>query len=143
MEAINIQGKRVIVVLWKNNPENSLEVFSNLKNFCLSYPQFNYNTLSNYLSKAKIVYENKEVRIERKSIILRPKIVVEPRVRKIVPVVRRVLMKDANDDLRDLEYWVSRPVNERLAAVTSIISESLRKGERMDKSKLVKKSNRI
>lgn len=139
MEPLSIQGKRVIVVFWKNNTENPFEVFSNLKNFCLSYPQFNYNTLSNYLSKAKIAYENQEMRIERKNIILRPKTAPESRIRKIAPVLRRVMMKDANDEQHDLEYWLGRPVKERAAAVTYIISQSLTKGQRMDKTKLVKK----
>jgi len=139
MEILNIQSKRVIVVFWKNNTDNPFEVFSNLKNFCLSYAQFNYNTISNYLSKAKVAYENHEIRIERKIIISKPKPASEPRVRKIVPVLRKVMMKDANDEQHDLEYWLSRPVRERVAAVTYIISQSLAKGQRMDKTKLVKK----
>ena len=81
MEMLSIQEKRVIVVFWKNSTENPFEVFSNLKNFCLSYPQFNYNTISNYLSKAKVAYENQEIRIERK-IFLKPKPAPEPRIRK-------------------------------------------------------------
>ncbi|KEQ28080.1 hypothetical protein [Pedobacter antarcticus] len=139
MEILSVQGKRVIVVFWKNNTENPFEVFSNLKNFCLSYPQFNYNTISNYLSKAKVAYENQEIRIERKNIILKPKPAPEPRIRKIAPVLRRVMLKDANDEQHDLIYWLGRPVKERAAAVTHIISQSLTKGQRMDKTKLVKK----
>ncbi len=139
MEMREIQGKRVIVVFWKNNTENPFEVFSNLKNFCLSYPRFNYNTISNYLSKAKVAYENQEARIERKNIILKPKPAPVPRIRKIAPVLRRVMMKDANDEQDNLKYWLGRPVTERAAAVTYIISQSLTKGQRMDKTKLVKK----
>jgi hypothetical protein len=141
METLNIQEKRVIVVYWKNSMENPLEVFSNLKNFCLSYPQFNYNTISNYLSKAKIAYENREIRIERKNVISKPKPTPspEPRIRKIAPVLRRVMMKNANDEQHDLKYWLGRPVKERAAAVTYIISQSLANGQRMDKTKLVKK----
>lgn len=139
MEMLSIQEKRVIVVFWKNSIENPFEVFSNLKNFCLSYPQFNYNTISNYLSKAKVAYENQEIRIERKNIISKPKPSLEPRIRKIVPVLRRVMMKNANDDEHDLKYWLGRPVKERAAAVTYIISQSLANGQRMDKTKLVKK----
>jgi len=48
-------------------------------------------------------------------------------------------MKDANDEQHDFEYWLSRPVKERAAAVTHIISQSLTRGQRMDKTKLVKK----
>ena len=139
MEKLNIQGKRVVVVFWKANADHPFEVFSNLKNFCLSYPQFNYNTISNYLSKAKTAYENHEIRIERKNVISKPKLDPELRLRKIAPVRRRVMMKDANDEQHDLEYWLSRPVKERAAAVTYIISQSLKKGQRMDKTRLVKK----
>jgi len=140
MEPLSIQEKRVIVVFWKNNIANPFEVFSNLKNFCLSYPQFNYNTISNYLSKAKIAYENQDIRIERKNIILKPKAAPEPR-RKIASVLRRVMMKDANDEQHDLAYWLGRPVKERAAAVTYIISQSLIKGQRLDKTKLFKEKN--
>lgn len=139
MEKLNIQGKRVIVVFWKANTDHPFEVFSNLKNFCLSYPQFNYNTISNYLSKAKTAYENHEIRIERKNVISKPKLDPELKLRKIAPVRRRVMMKDANDEQHDLEYWLSRPVKERAAAVTYIISQSLKKGQRMDKTRLAKK----
>jgi len=136
MEVRNIQHKRVIVVFWKNNKDHPFDVFSNLKNLCLTYTQFNYNTLSNYLSKAKVAYENKEVRIERKAIIAKP--IVEAKIRKIAPVLRRVMMTDANDEQHDMEYWLSRSVKERAAAITFIISQSLKKGERLDKTKLVK-----
>jgi hypothetical protein len=91
------------------------------------------------LSKAKVAYENQEMRIERKNIILKPKVAPESRIRKIAPLLRRVMMKDANDEQHDLEYWLGRPVKERAAAVTYIISKSLTKGQRMDKTKLVKK----
>ncbi|MBB6501797.1 hypothetical protein [Pedobacter cryoconitis] len=59
-------------------------------------------------------------------------------IRKIAPVLKRVMMKDANDEQHDFEYWLSRPVKERAAAVTHIISQSLTKGQRIDKTKLVK-----
>jgi hypothetical protein len=132
-----IRNKRVILVYWKSKPDNLFEVFSNLRNFCLSYKEYSYNTINNYLSKAKIPYENQEVRIERKNIIMKPK--TEPIIRKIAPVVRKVMLKEANDEQRDLEYWLSRPVIERAAAVTAIISQSLTKGQRMDKTIVVKR----
>lgn len=61
------------------------------------------------------------------------------KVRKIAPVLRKVALKDANDEERDLEYWLSREVKERAAAVTFLISQSLTKGQRMDKTFVVKK----
>jgi len=136
MQESVVQNKRVILVYWKNKPADQFEVFSNLKNFCLSYKQYNYNTINNYLSKAKIAFENQDVRIERKSIVMKPKVEIVDR--KIVPIVRKVMLKDANDEQRDLEYWLSRPVRERAAAVTAIISQSLEKGQRMDKTRIVK-----
>ena len=96
------QNKCVVVVYWKNHPENPIEVFSSLKNFCLSYLEYNYNTLSNYLSKAKVPYETDKVRVERKNIFLQPKI----QVRKIIPVIRKVALKQANDYKQDLNYWM-------------------------------------
>ena len=130
--------KRVIVVFWKKRVDSPFEVFSNLKNFCLSYIQFNYNTLSNYLSKAKIPYENEHVRIERKSIIAKPKL-ISAKVRAIAPVLRQVQMKNADDEQHDLEYWLSKSLKERAAAVTFIISQSLAKDQRMDKTKLIRR----
>ncbi|HMG07634.1 MAG TPA: hypothetical protein VK609_03945 [Mucilaginibacter sp.] len=139
MKPLGIQQRRVIVVFWKNDINKPFEVFSNLKNFCLSYAQFNYNTMSNYLSKAKVAYENHEIRLERLGIISNPKPVFsEMRIRKIAPVVRKVMMKNANDEQYDLEYWQGKSVKERAAAVTFIISQSLKKEQRMDKTKLVK-----
>ncbi|HKG08121.1 MAG TPA: hypothetical protein VKB19_16775 [Pedobacter sp.] len=139
MQTITSKEKRVIVVFWKNKSDGPFEIFSNLKNFCLSYMQFNYNTINNYLSKAKKPYENEDVRIERKTVIAKPKAANEVRVRQIAPVVRKVMMKDANDEDSDLQYWLSKPVKERLAAVTFIISQSLAKGQRMDKTKLIRR----
>ena len=76
---------------WKTKPENPFEVFSSLKNFCLSYSGYSYNTLSNYLSKGKIAYDNPLVRIERKVVILKPKqLTVAAKGGKIVPDLRRV-----------------------------------------------------
>jgi len=76
---------------------------------------------------------------KRKSVILKPKPIIKAKIRQIVPVLRKVMMKDAKDEQRDMEYWLSRPVQERAAAVTFIISQSLKKGQRMDKTKLVRK----
>jgi hypothetical protein len=58
--------KRVVIMNWKERTKDPFEIFSNLKLLCESYPIYNYNTLNNYLSKNKMAYENKDVRIERK-----------------------------------------------------------------------------
>lgn len=66
---------------------------------------------------------------------------LKSKIRQIAPVLRKVMMKDAKDEEREIEYWLSRSVKERAAAVTFIISQSLKNGERMDKTKLVKRFN--
>ena len=135
-----IQKKRVIVVHWKNKPENPFEVFSSLKNFCLSYRGYNYNTMSNYLSKGKIAYDNQDVRIERKNVILKPKTdAALAKQRTIVPVIRKIKLKEADDAKHDLVYWLSKSPLERLAAVTEMISFSQKKPVRMDKTRIVKR----
>lgn len=129
------QNKRVVVAYWKNHPETLIEIFSSLKNFCLSYPDYNYNTLSNYLSKAKIPYETDQVRVERKNIFLKPKV----QVRKIVPVLRKVAMKEANDYEQDLNYWLCKTPVERLSAVTFLARQSINEGQKMDKTQIIKR----
>jgi hypothetical protein len=129
------QNKRVVVVYWKNHPENPIEVFSSLKNFCLSYQEYNYNTLSNYLSKAKIPYDTEKVRVERKNIFLQPK----PKARKIEAVLRKVPLKEAADYEQDLAYWLNKPLAQRLSAVTFLVRQSMQRGQRMDKTYIIKR----
>ena len=120
---------------WKTRLENPFEVFSSLKNFCLSYQKYNYNTLSNYLSQGKIAYDNPDIRIERKIVILKPKpFETSANRRSIVPVVRKVKLEEAEDGKRDLRFWVKKTPLDRLAAVTEMISHSLTGLKRMDKT---------
>lgn len=136
--ASEILNKRVVVVYWKNQPENPIEVFSSLKNFCLSYLEYNYNTLSNYLSKAKVPYETDKVRVERKNIFLQPKI----QARKIMPIIRKVALKEANDYTQDLNYWMYKTPAERLSALTFLVRQSIKKGQKLDKTKILKRKLR-
>jgi len=132
-------SRRVVTIYWKKQEPFLMEIFSNLRNLCLSYPEYNYNTLNNYLSKAKVAYENDDVRIERKNVISQPKSVAERSAqRKIIPVVQRMTLKQAKNSEGDLEYWLSQPASKRVAAVTFIISQSLKKGERMNKKMINK-----
>lgn len=133
------KNKRVVLVHWKK--QEKIEVFSNLKNFCLSYPQYNYNTLSNYLSKDKTAYDNDLLRVERKDIIAKPKSLEQPS-RAIAPVLRRVHMKDAKDEMWDWQYWLSQPVIKRAEAVTFLVNQMLEKGQRMDKTMVKKMKQR-
>lgn len=134
--------KRVVVIHWKKQQGIAFEVFSNLKNLCLSYPKYNYNTLNNYLGKAKTAYENEEVRIERKHIFTEPR---NPMMgsplpgRSIVPVVHKVALKDTDEGLDNLTYWKTQSPIKRVAAVTFIISQSLQAGERLNKNIVHKK----
>jgi len=59
---------------------------------------------------------------------------------KIVPVVRQALLKDTDEELEDMRYWLSRPAHERVAAVTRLISKSLQPGQRMDKLHVVQRT---
>jgi hypothetical protein len=51
----------------------------------------------------------------------------------IVPVVRKAKLKDVNESLEDMMYWLSRPPQERIAAVTKIVRLCIEPGTRMDK----------
>ena len=129
-----LPSRRVVTIFWKKKSPFLMEIFSNLRNLCLSYPEYNYNTLSNYLSKAKVAYENDDVRIERKNVFSQPKSIKEDiPSRKIVPIVQRTTLKQAKNDDHDLGYWLSQPPAKRIAAVTFIVSQSLKKGQRLDK----------
>jgi len=109
----------------------------------MSYSGYNYNTLSNYLSKDKIAYDNPLVRIERKDVILKPKHpFVQVKGRSIVPVVRKVKLKEAGDEKHNLEFWLSKTPLIRLAAVTEMIAQSLTRFQRMDKTRIVKRKLR-
>src|ERR1700712_2189784 len=84
------QNKRVVLVHWKNKPEHPFEVYSSLKIFCDTYKEYNYNTISNYLSKRKIAFDNDKVRIERKPVISKVAAKIISPIHRIVPVVRQV-----------------------------------------------------
>jgi hypothetical protein len=135
------QGRRVILVYWKNKKDNPFEVFSNLKVFCESYPSYSYNTLNNYLSKGRKAFENDIVHVERKGLITRPVGAADSDAIpfKLVRVVRKGLMKEIDQEAEDLEYWLSRSPRERVAAVTFIMSQSLQAGQRMDKTVVFKR----
>lgn len=133
MSTIKRAEKRVILIQWKARPDSPVEVFSNLKLLCQSYPQYNYNTLNNYLSKAKVAYENDTIKVERLPVFSRPLLstVVS---RSIMPVVTKQALKEFDERMQDLKYWLSRPAKKRLAAVTFLISQNLEKGQQMDKT---------
>ncbi|WP_222535415.1 DUF6922 domain-containing protein [Pedobacter polysacchareus] len=69
LSMISELNKRVVVVQWKRFAGIDIDIFSSLKGFCESYPDYNYHTLNNYLSKKKIPFENDEIKIERQPLL--------------------------------------------------------------------------
>jgi len=67
------------------------------------------------------------------------KLLIFTLIMKIAPVVRKAVLKDIDEELEDMQYWLSRPPAERMAAVTQLISKSLKPGQRMDKTFVVKR----
>jgi hypothetical protein len=126
--------KRVVVLNWKKRKNNTIEIFSNLKLLCASYPAFSYNTLNNYLSKNKIAFENPEVRIERM-----PVHTTAIPLRKIQMTANRIDRKDHDEEAQNRAYWLSRTPGERLDAVTMLRSQVLKKGQRMNKEFAMKR----
>jgi len=59
--------------------------------------------------------------------------------RKIVPVVRKALLKDIDEEYEDMLYWLSKTPQERIAAVTELRSHFLKPGQRLDKTVLIKR----
>ena len=129
---------RVVVAIWKKRSDSPVEVYSSLKNFCLAHPDFNYNTLSNYLSKSKIAFENSEVRVERKRVNepYQQQLVAG---RKIAMVSNRARLHEHDEEKQNLEYWLIHTPSERLAAVTRLVSATLPPGTRLDKTHIIKR----
>lgn len=59
--------------------------------------------------------------------------------RKIAMVKRIVDMKTYYQPSDDLEYWLSKTPQERLAAVTFLVNQMLKPGERMDKTVFIRR----
>ena len=58
---------------------------------------------------------------------------------KIMPVVKKRPLSTVEEQKEDLEYWLSQPARDRIAAVTYIISQSLQVGQKMDRTSVVKR----
>lgn len=59
--------------------------------------------------------------------------------REIKAVVTKRKLKEFDEKMEDLQYWLGRPAVERVRTVTFLVTQSLKKGQRMDKSIVVKK----
>jgi hypothetical protein len=137
MEKGNLNvSRRVVLVHWKDRREEAFQVFSNLKIFTATYPVYSYHTLNNYLSKQREAFEDETVKVERKGLIT--KALVTAQVRgdgfKMERVVKKVAMRDLDEEAENLAYWLSKSPVERLAAAGFIVGQSMKKGERMDKT---------
>ena len=74
------------------------------------------------------------------NVFLKPKAPFVPtEKRSIFPVVRKVLLLNENEGEYNLAYWQTKTPKERLMAVTEIISHTLNKSKKIDKSKIVKR----
>jgi len=62
--------------------------------------------------------------------------------RKIEMVKRQLDMKTADQAADDLDYWLTKTPQERLAAVTFLIMQTLEPGERMDKTVFIRRTLR-
>jgi len=58
---------------------------------------------------------------------------------KIAPVVRKAILKEIDEEQEDINFWLSKTPVERIAAVTSLIRQSLTPGQRMDKTFVIKR----
>lgn len=80
------------------------------------------------MSKKKIPFENDDVRIERKIVQTQP-----VKKRQMAIVGQKVKVKGHNEEKQNKEFWLSRPVVERLDAVNRLRAQVV-KNERMNKT---------
>lgn len=59
---------------------------------------------------------------------------MEPKVRRMAMVARRISMDQYDQGFEDLEYWLTKTPKERVAAVTFLVNQTLKPGQRMDKN---------
>lgn len=123
-------SKRVVVAVWKNRSDRRIEVFSNLKVFCESYPNFSYNTLNNYLGKAKSPFENQELLLTRQELFSKP---ILKKARSIQAVVTRYEQAVHDEGEQNLDFWLAAEPETRIYAVTKLASEGIPIDTKMDK----------
>lgn len=63
---------------------------------------------------------------------------MEQKVRKMAMVVNRVKMDEYDQSFEDLNYWLTKTPAERVSAVTFLVQQMLKPGQRMDKTKFKK-----
>jgi hypothetical protein len=63
---------------------------------------------------------------------------MEPKIRKMAMVVNKYNMYEHDQASEDLNYWFTKSPLERLSAVTFLVKQYLKPGQRMDKTKFKK-----
>lgn len=58
---------------------------------------------------------------------------------KIIRVVRQAVLKELDESYEDMQYWLSKTPQERIAAVTQLRSHCLTPGQRIDKTVVIKR----
>jgi hypothetical protein len=59
--------------------------------------------------------------------------------RRMALVGKKINLKDANQEMYDLDYWLTKTPQQRLQAVTFLIRQNMPTGQKMDKSVWVKR----
>lgn len=60
---------------------------------------------------------------------------MEPKVRKMAMVMRKFNMYEHDQAAEDLDYWLSKSPVERVSAVTFLVNQMLKPGQKMDRTK--------
>ncbi len=63
---------------------------------------------------------------------------MEPKIRKMAMVASKYNMYEHDQASEDLNYWFTKSPLERLSAVTFLVKQYLKPGQRMDKTKFKK-----
>ncbi len=88
-KGIENKNSYLFLVIWKGE-KNHFELFEDLETLCRSYPKYSMEVLENAFAYHKYIFEDDDVRIEKKTII-----------RTVKPDLPRTLFWDVNYDLID------------------------------------------
>lgn len=57
---------------------------------------------------------------------------------KFVPLVKKGRQNELDEPTDDIQYWLTRPAQERISAVTFLVFQSIDANERLDKTAIRK-----
>jgi hypothetical protein len=63
---------------------------------------------------------------------------MDKKVRKMAMVVRKFNMYEHDQEAEDLDYWLSKSPVERVSALTFLVNQMLKPGQKMDRMKFNK-----